>query len=84
MTSDELKKLLNEHLTKKALTTYSKNLDKMEGFVYGSLCVRELVWPLFEALENHHNLWSDNDNCMSECSLLCKSLTDLKEKLKGG
>ena len=50
MTSDEIKKLFNDHLTKKALMTYSKDLHKMEGFVSGSIYVRELLWPLIEDL----------------------------------
>jgi len=80
MTSNELKKLLD---ARKELFSDSYGQDKNEPYIVGFENAVELLWPLVEALENHHNLWSDNNNCMSECSLLCKALADLEQKLKG-
>lgn len=42
----------------------------------------EVCGELMNALEKHHNEWSDNDTCLAECTKLCNALESAKSELE--
>lgn len=78
MTSQELRKLLDEYY-KKQLDEDPFDTDLIMRKV-GFRDAVELLWPLVEALEK----LSEKGNTVLVKSIARQTLADLKEKLKGG
>lgn len=75
MNTEEFKKLLEDRAYK-----YSGYIDQ-SLYGQGFADCQELLWPLVESINNHHKNWSENDDCLSECSLTCKALKDLEQTI---
>lgn len=63
---------------------YNNNVatEDYHSFHKGAKLPNELLLKALEALEKHHNEWSHNDICLSECYQSCNVVSEIKQVLE--